>query len=863
MEALIRNKLIDIESKLSNDSLLQIKTSSIFSEENTQTIARHSMLSRENTSGAGNEVARLILTTAAYMSDLNQLSNFFYNNKEMQLGSLIARMEAIELRNRILKSLTNGIQIFSLIFNDRKLLKATGNYDIGQGGLTFNPIRTTEISPTVVEISRNSNVRIGDISDLMLRSRREALFSEDPNDIYSVHSLYRDDLKFFLDCTFESKQVINQVIFSHIKKAQQSVRLQIINKVTTGTATREDIIWDGIVENSTIYLEKPVLTNRVFLKVMASYTPGLETNQLDMKRLAFIQQEYENNIFCETINLPALNNKFLTVEGFRLLHNESSDLFKFTVKANEAILSTFESGDKAAGPYRDPYLTIEIQLKNIAEIIKYLSPLRYKISNIEMTGYENKVFAKFANEKELLIKQEREVGDEVFFPFPVPEYESHIEVRLNGMQTKRSLSSLDLTGYSYFIEYTGSGYLIKFADGKCPLGSIVMVDIRSTSAYVEGGKLFLPDLGLGTHVSVSYANDLKKKRMAIFTPERNNMNTGVKNIQKVSFYTLLGAEITTYVERSIRSNLTANEYAVDYRNGIIYFGQSVIGLLEIAYLEESRVSSILEEEDFSVPTPSGIKSFVHESPLLLLNSSSFCGFQKHNRSVTGFNLDYSLIKLPAYITLHKGSIRLRGDLRSRREVPFIDGRAELFQSQTEIVYYDYSNTEANTHTYVIRNPFTTSDIGVIEDIMFENEYMTSKLPYSSSIADLTTMAEGQWRDFGPLDYSRLVIKNSGFPSVPALTIKAKVLKDISKDVFSVDYKTNTIYTRNLNNLNGTISFTYSCINLNAFTIAKEVDMKPIIQSNEYFVYAYNKEDIEKLLPFYTPVVECINIGTIG
>jgi phosphoheptose isomerase len=55
-------------------------------------------------------------------------------------------------------------------------------------------------------------------------------------------------------------------------------------------------------------------------------------------------------------------------------------------------------------------------------------------------------------------------------------------------------------------------------------------------------------------------------------------------------------------------------------------------------------------------------------------------------------------------------------------------------------------------------------------------------------------------------------------------MKAKVLKDISKDVFSVDYKTNTIYTRNLNSLNGTISFTYSCINLNAFTIAKEVDI---------------------------------------
>ena len=139
----------------------------------------------------------------------------------------------------------------------------------------------------------------------------------------------------------------------------------------------------------------------------------------------------------------------------------------------------------------------------------------------------------------------------------------------------------------------------------------------------------------------------------------------------------------------------------------------------------------------------------------------------------------------------------------------------------------------------------------------------NKLAYSSSIADLNTMEEGQWRYFGPLDFSRIVIKNSGFPSVPALTIKAKVIRDVSKDVFSVDYKTNTIYTRNLNNLNGNISFTYSCINLNAFTIAKEVDMKPIIQSNEYFVYAYNKEDIEKLLPYYTPVVECINIGTIG
>lgn len=862
METLIRNKLIDIESKLSSDTLLQLKSYPFSAEGNTETIQRHSTLQRENTSIAANEVGRLISTYAVYMTDLNRLANFFYNNKEMQLGSLIARLEAIELRNRILKSLTNGIQIFSLIFNDRKLLKPSGKYDVTVGGLTFNPIRTTKISPSVVEISRSSNVRIGDINDQMLRSKREALFSEDPNDVYSVHSLYRDDLKFFFDCTFESKQIINQIIFSHIKKPQQSVKLQIINTITNGAATRDDIIWEGIVENSTIYLEKPVLTNRIFVKVIATYNPGLESNQLDMKELAFIQQEYENNILCETINLPALNNKYLTIEGFKLLHNESSDLFKFTVKANEAILSSFGSGNKAAGPYRDPYLTIEIQLKNIADIIRYISPLKYKISSTEMPGYENKVFAKFADEKELLIKQEREVGDEVFFSFPVPEYESHIEVRLNGMQTKRSLNSSGLAGYSYFIEYTGSGYLIKFANGKCPLGSIVMVDIKSTPAYIEKNKLFLPDMGLGTYVGVTYANDLKKKRMAIFTPERNNMNTGVKNIQKISFYTLLGMEIATYVEQPIRSSLSANEYAVDYRNGIVYFGENVIGLLEITYLDESRINSLVEEEDYSIPVPNDIKSFVHESPLLLLNSSSFCGFQKHNRSVTDFNLDYSLIKLPAYITLHKGSIRLIGNLRSRREVPFIDGRTELFQSQAETVYYDYDSSSTNVHKYILRNPFTVSDISIIEDITFENEYMINKLPYSVTLPEINAMTEGQWR-YNSLDFSHFVVKNSGFPSVPALTIKAKVIKDVSKDVFSVDYKTNTIYTRNLNNLNGSISFTYSCISLNTFTIAKEIDIKPIIQSNEYFVYAYNKEDIEKLLPFYTPVVECINIGTIG
>jgi hypothetical protein len=201
-------------------------------------------------------------------------------------------------------------------------------------------------------------------------------------------------------------------------------------------------------------------------------------------------------------------------------------------------------------------------------------------------------------------------------------------------------------------------------------------------------------------------------------------------------------------------------------------------------------------------------------------------------------------------------------LRSRREVPFIDGRTELFQSQTETAYYDYINTEINTHTYLIRNPLTAGDIGLIEDIIFENEYMTNKLEYSATMPVINAMTEGEWR-FTSLDFGRLSIKNSGFPSVPALTIKAKIIKDISKDVFSVDYKTNTIYTRNLNDLNGTISFTYSCISLNAFTIAKEIDKKPIIQNNEYFVYAYNKEEIEKLLPFYTPVIECINIGTIG
>ena len=225
------------------------------------------------------------------------------------------------------------------------------------------------------------------------------------------------------------------------------------------------------------------------------------------------------------------------------------------------------------------------------------------------------------------------------------------------------------------------------------------------------------------------------------------------------------------------------------------------------------------------------------------------------------NTELGMIQLPNFISLHKGSISL-GDLTlKKKEVEYIDGTTELYNKEIESNYYDYEKTESGWHIY----KFRSTDLPVVYEkcnIVFESPFLVER---KDSIGALVNSGDYFLNDEITV-YPRatlLYVKNAGFPTVPAASIKARIEKDISDDVFSVDYSSNVIYTKNLENFAGDIKFKYSTFRLYQFSLALEVDKEDVASGNAYYSYVNNIKTGERLLSYFSPTFESISIGIIG
>jgi len=182
----LRNKLLDIEAKISNGIVLENFTdyqdvgldtfNGAPSEFNTGSIPRHSRLSIANTS-----VGRFPIEIEDFqniMLDFDRLSVFFHNTKEVQLNFLKERFEVLALRKNALASLQTGLRLGVLPLNEKKILKLSDTYEVLQQGLTFPLAEApTKATPAVVTFIADSNIKIGNIINPLKSSRKEAMFT--------------------------------------------------------------------------------------------------------------------------------------------------------------------------------------------------------------------------------------------------------------------------------------------------------------------------------------------------------------------------------------------------------------------------------------------------------------------------------------------------------------------------------------------------------------------------------------------------------------------------------------------------------------------------------------------------------------
>lgn len=867
----LRNKLLDIEAKLSNSLVLE---NSAFTQENllenfngivghlnTGTIQRHSRLSSKNTNEPFQNISLEIDEFRKIMLDLDKLSVYFHNNKEVQLNFLKERLDNLALKKSALASFQDGIQIGLIALNERKILKLGSEYEVLEHGLTFPfseaPVK---IDPASVTFIADSNIKIGNILNPLMASMKEAILTDNQNDLFSVYREDQSNLVIAFNVLFNKSEIINEIELEIIPKVGQDVSVTITDKITG------EVLFDNHYEKL-ILLEQPKYLKEVNIKIIA--TP-IKVNQLDLKELSFFRRQYKKELTVETVPMPSFSNKYLTLEKVELASDLQKDILDFHVNVSGKALNSFASEEQIQGPFRDPSFTFTCKIKDTRSLIKYLGKPKYKILTPVDQAVETRTFVKPFSSTTISLVQARDTATDVFLPLPMEGLESFIDVALNGVNCRRALLGETLSNKQYYIEYTGAGYTIQF--NSLVAQDLVKVKINSLPSYMEKNKIYFPKAGLATNASITYAKEIKKKRVRSFLFESNYINLNQQNIQRIAFINASNVEVTTMIEKPLNSTLSADEYAVDYKAGLVYLGGAFLGEIEVTYFETGMTKAIFDTEDKEIILPKDIVAFDYNGPLaglatdsLKINNNPIFGFQRSNRITTKIDSTLTVVQLPKFITLHKGSISLYDSISSKKETDYIDGHVELYGKNIEYDFYDYWKTEFGWHIYRLRSgalPLAASEYNLV----FESPFLIQRKEIGSGLAT-ALVNDGDYYVAGATpvhaEGTLVYVKNAGFPNIPAMSIKVRIEKNTTEDLFSVNYATNTIHTKRLTGIGGSISFKYSAVYLEDFTLALEVSNKDQLDQNEYKVFIYNKEDIEALVPFYTPVIKTISIGIIG
>lgn len=870
----IKNKLLEIEAKTSNAEAISLIKST---EEkiNTGRIPRHSKLVADNTTFPMFFLYQELNELNTAIADLDKLSSAFYNLKEAQMLSIGDKLGSINLKKKVLYSFESGTQIANILLSEKKSLQLTNNFFAGATGITFPLISKVLQVPKKVTVVRDSNIRLGSIEDPTKNSRTSAIFTTDQNDLLSIHRTDNVDLYFKINIEFGKELILNYMELEYIKKTGQDVEI-IVRNTDSG-----EVIYLGNGNETAIFLEKPFLVKEIAVLVKVK---AIDINQFDFKELNFYTQEYKQELMAETIAMPIFGNKFLTLENVVYKHDSYSNFFDTKVFVGSDMLHSSKSEERITGPYRDPVFKINTKTIITEKILNYLGDIKYRRKSQIDPNDDFKACAFVVDENKVQATQDLENNNESFFALPFPNMENYIDVYVNGRQMFRAFESETLTSKKYKVYYNGFGYYFTFLD--LPLNSKIEFQVTGSGSWIDKGNLYIPNLALASDVSINYAKKLAKRKIPIVLDDRKTINLGQGNVQRVLVFNLDGIQLSTLTEVDLGA-VSAGEYCVDYNNGIVSFGASINGFIEILYFESETISLPVETAEKNIKINSDIQVFEFRDNISnLINkeikagTSELLGYQKYTKSFITSSIDAGIVKVPNYLTLHKGSVRLYSSTSAKKEVEFIDGISEFETNTFEYGYFDYLRTY-NTgtlqyHEYGLRGSGVSNfDLGIgalLSEVkfIFEDSFLINQKfvnPIAPLVLNTTLTLPGDYclntgsNTIEALKGNRLYVYNPEFPEVPVKTVRVKIIKAESANSFSVDYKSNTIYGQSLSGQ--TLGFNYSCIDFHNFNLGLEINKTENLRPNEYFAVAYNKQQLQSLIKYFTPVIEFLSVGVIG
>jgi hypothetical protein len=863
----IKNKIYDIESKVSGNFIPPIEVSAPNETLGIPTVLRHSTLLQANTSAPLVDINTEMQSLELCYADLLRLSAVFYNGREYQLKNLKQRYDLLKLRRQGLTSLGLGVKTGTIQLNDKKLLVPANTYDFVDSGITSKPTTVSVATPKAFSISTDSNIIIGNLQNKLLNSVADSIFSTNQNDLFSVHRRDRTDLSLIMSFTFnKNKEIINEIQLKLVEKPGQTINIAIYNM------DNEELIYSGVYSSEPIAFSKPVKTTSLEMVITSS---GIPENQLDIIEIVFYRKMFRtplgNNLYglkATTINIPSFSGKYLTLEDVTLQYPEHSSLLNFEVRANNEKLHALKDEEQLSGPYIDPNFELICSLKDSNTLLEYLGDLEYEKCTADKINDTYKVFASIMTEDPYEVTQNIPSAEEnvVLFPLTLKGFENFFNVRVNGERYSQIKESDTLEGKTYKIVFTGDGYILKFKS--LPQYSKILASLTGCPSYLEhadgGYQIVFPWLGLGTTLAFEYPT--KQMRESRIIDNRSSVvDLNRKHIVKFSFVS------SVFQEKALGAVLGANDYSVDYLNGFLYRGASVMGEASFTSTDSKMHSTKLLHDTYAIKIPNSNRVNKDSGSSIFINTVnvkkddlatvSFSSYHKDNGLDVDVNNTSNYIQLPSCLSLLRESVALldEGGGISKKEVPFFNGKDELNNENKVFLYYDYIRTIGNLHEYRIRHR------AAVPGNLFYSKIEVQDINFNSrKTFDFEITADGDYyfdSSMGPALMGRSLWIMSG--QRPPVSVPVTVTTTEMDNTFSVDYLQNRIYTNSLSDYDGKVKFSYTTLLLKDFEIAIEVNKKDVWGPNEYAVIASNGKDLSELLPYFSPVIKSISIGIIG
>jgi hypothetical protein len=861
----IKNKLYDIESKVSGNFIAPIEISAPGDTLAIPTVLRHSTLVKLNTSDPITLVNAEMQSLELCYADLLRLSTVFYNSREYQLKNLKQRYDLLRLRKQGLTGLGLGVKSAAIQLNDKKLLVAGNTYEFVNSGITAKPTKIELVSPKTFGISTDSNIVVGDSRNKILNSIADSIFSSNQNDLFSVHR--RDGTNLSLIMFFEfkkKKEIINELAIKLIEKPGQEVKIALYD------IESQELVYSGLYSPEPIVFEKPVKTSGLEMIITSTAIQG---NQLDIIEIAFYRKTFRNSLGnstyglkATTVNMPSFSGKYLTLEDVTLQYPSHKSLLNFEVKSNNEKLFALKDEEQLSGPYIDPNFEFTCTLKDPNTLLEYLGDLEYEKCRIDQINDSYRLFSSIMTEDAYKITRNIPGNEEenlVLFPLNIKNFESFFVVKVNGERYSQIAESDTYDGKTYKVIFTGDGYVLKFKS--LVQNSEILINLNGCPSYVErvenDYKIVFPWLGLGTTIAFDYpATQVLTSK--VIDSSSSIMNLDYKNIIKLSINN------AAFTEKPLGAVLGVNNYSVDYANGFLYRGTNITGRASIVHFKSRMHSTKLLHDTYSIKIPkieqserrdnSGISILNVNSSIGNLSKVNFSSYHKDNVLKVNVNTELNYIQLPPALSLLRGSVVLVGD-SSKKEMLFYNGIDELNDESKVFVYYDYVGQANSLHQYKIRHQSRIPGNLFSSKIEIQDVYFSNRKTFRHEILN-----EGDY--YFESDTVVSLLGGSLFIKLdqkPPSSIPVTITTTEAENTFSVDYLHNRIYTNSLSTFTGNIKFSYTSLLLKDFEVAIEVNKKEIWNPNEYGVIASNQKDLSELLPYFSPVIKSFSIGIIG